>query len=66
MDVNDLRPGDRVRTIDGALAEVLRESEDGRWILVRYLESPAAPELVGTTDLCEGEELRDVEPGSEP
>lgn len=35
MDITRLQPKDRVRTVDGALAEVVKETEYGKWILVR-------------------------------
>ena len=57
MDISALEPGDRVRTVDGAVVEVLRETEDGKWILVRYLEDPENPSAVGTEDLCHSDEL---------
>ncbi len=60
MDISDLRPGDRVRTTDGAVVEVLRQTEDGKWILVRYLEDPENPSVVGTEDLCHAEELAEL------
>ena len=63
MDINTLGPRDRVRTVDGALVEVLKETEDGKWILVRYLEEPENPGVVGTEDLCHADELGElVEP----
>jgi hypothetical protein len=46
-----LKPGHRIRTLDGAEAEVLSETEDGSWIKVRYLEVEDDPSLVGTEDL---------------
>ncbi len=57
MDISDLRSGDRVRTTDGAVVEVLRQTEDGKWILVRYLEDPENPSVIGTEDLCHADEL---------
>ena len=55
MDLSELRPGDRVRTVDGAEAEIVNETEDGQWIKVRYVGG-ADPDLIGTEDLChEGE-----------
>lgn len=60
MDLYRLKPGDRVRTVDGARVEVLKETEDGQWILVRYLESPEGPGIVGTEDLCHEDELQEV------
>ena len=58
MDLHDLKAGDRVRTVDGNVAEVLTPTEDGRWIKVRYVESPADPALVGTEDLCSETEIQ--------
>jgi hypothetical protein len=63
IDVRRLRPGDRVRTVDGATAVVLQESQDGEWILVRY-ESAKDEALVGSEDLCSGSDLDSVMSGS--
>jgi len=52
-----LQPGDKVRTLDGAEAEVLYETEDGEWIRVRYVECADKPSLVGTEDLAHEDEL---------
>lgn len=60
MDLYDLKIGDRVKLIDGPVALVLAETEDGNWIKVRYLESPLNPTLVGSEDLCHFDELREV------
>lgn len=60
MDLYTLKPGDQVHTIDGDTAEVVRPTEDGQWIQVRYLASPRGPELVGTLDLCHVGELETV------
>ena len=60
MDLWQLKPGDKVRTADGALVEVAAKTEDGRWILIRYLADPENPSVVGTEDLCEAGELAEV------
>ena len=60
MDLSTLKPGDRVRTIDGATVLVINETQDGQWIKVQYLESPDEPALVGTEDLCHEDELSQV------
>lgn len=57
MDIYALKPGDKVRTADGAVVEILKETEDGKWILVRYIEDPENPSVVGTEDLCHVDEL---------
>ena len=57
MDISTLLPGDRIRTVDGNVAEIVAATEDGRWIKVRYVESTDTPKLVGPEDLCTEEEL---------
>lgn len=64
MDLYSLKPGDRVRTLDGAVVEVVVESEDGQWVKVRYVDTPDDPELVGTEDLCHINELQERTPNS--
>ena len=46
-----LKSGHKVRTRDGAEAEVLAETEDGARIKVRYLEDGGDLTLVGTEDV---------------
>ena len=46
-----LKPGDRVQTIDRAVAQILQETQDGQWIKVRYVESNEDPSIAGTEDL---------------
>jgi hypothetical protein len=60
MDLYELKPGDRVRTIDGTVAEILNETQDGQWIKVRYVECDEDPEIVGTEDLCHEDELQET------
>lgn len=60
MQLFELRKGDQVRMIHGAMAEVILESEDGRWLRVRYLESRENPELTGTEDLCSEDEIAEL------
>jgi len=55
--MHTLKPGDKVRTVDGWLAEVLNETKDGAWIRVRYLAVPEDPALIGTEDYCHESEL---------
>ncbi len=51
-----LRPGNKIRTADGAKAEVLAETEDGSWIKVRYLDADD-PLFAGTEDLVHEDEV---------
>jgi hypothetical protein len=59
VNLDTLKPGDRVRTADDAVAEVLAASEDGEWIRVKYLRSDQDPELVNTEDLCSADEIEE-------
>ena len=36
---------------------VVAPTEDGEWILVKYIEAPESPNLVGTEDLCSTEKI---------
>ena len=53
----DLRLGERIKLESGAVAEVVAPTEDGTWILVKYLDVPESPEIVGKEDLCSLEEI---------
>ena len=56
MDLWLLKPGHKIRTRDGAEAEVLSETEDGEWIRLRYLDN-SDPLFGGTEDLAHGNEV---------
>ncbi len=58
MDLYDLEPGDRVRLTDRSIAEVVSVTEDGREILVRYVESDDRARL-GTERLCTEDEVEE-------
>jgi len=57
MDLWHLKRGHKIRTRDGAEAEVLSETEDGEWIKVRYLDGEDDPLFAGTEDLAHREEV---------
>jgi len=57
MDLWLLKPGHKIKTRDGAEAEVLSETEDGEWIRVRYPESGDDPLFSGTEDLVSEDEV---------
>ncbi len=57
MDLWVLKPGHKIRTRDGAEAEVLSETEDGEWIRVRYLDDQDDPLFAGTEDLAHKDEV---------
>ena len=51
-----LKPGHKIRTRDGAEAEILSETEDGQWIKIRYLDGDASSSG-GTEDLVNENEV---------
>jgi hypothetical protein len=59
MDLYDLEPGDRVRLTDGTIAEVISETEDGRWIRVRHIQSTNNPSHEGTEQICSEDEIEE-------
>lgn len=36
----------RIRLLDGAVAEIVQNPEDGIWLFCRYVSHPVSPELV--------------------
>ena len=59
MDLYDLQVGDRVRLVDGTIAEVILETADGRSISVRHVESPHNPSRAGSEQLCTEDEIEE-------
>ena len=58
----DLKVGERISIDLQAVADVVAPTQDGEWVLAKYVESPESPEIVGTDDLCStGEILLDVD-----
>jgi hypothetical protein len=60
MNLYELQPGDKVRVGADIQAEVVKPTEDGRWILVKYLVAPGDQSLVGSQDLCAAEEITEL------
>jgi hypothetical protein len=56
MDIWNLKQGAKVR-LEGAVAEVVAETEDGQWVKIRYLQVPSNPDIEGTDDLCSADEI---------
>ena len=50
--LTNLPIGQRITLRDGSVAEVVANPRDGGWVQVRYIESSAAPGLVGTEDMA--------------
>ena len=57
MNLYQLTVGTKVLLTNGATAEVVAPTEDGRSVEVRYLEAPFNPELVGTESTCSEDEV---------
>ena len=55
-----LKTGHRIRTHEGAEAEVVTETGDGAWIRVRYLSVPDDASLTGSEDLLNEEEVESL------
>ena len=64
MNLERFKPGDVLHLHDGSRAEVLAPSKDGRWIKVRYAETPDDPDLVGTEDLTADHEVAAFTPAA--
>ncbi len=60
MDLYELKPGDQVRTVDGAEAEITNATEDNQWIKVLYVDSADDFAIIGTEDLCHTSELQEL------
>lgn len=52
-----LKPGDVVVLEGDMVAGVSSTTKDGHWIMVRFLDAPENPALVGTEDLCSEDEV---------
>jgi hypothetical protein len=63
VDLWQLKPGHKIRTRNGAEAEVLSETEDGERIKVRYLEAKEEPSLRGTEDLVNEGDVETTDQG---
>jgi hypothetical protein len=57
IDVTTIKVGTRLILQEGVVAEVIENMEDGQWLQVRYLESPARPGEVGTIELCHAQDV---------
>lgn len=43
--------GTKLRLANGATVEIVDNPRDGLWVMVRYLDSPEDPTLVGSEDM---------------
>ncbi|WP_249148534.1 hypothetical protein [Bradyrhizobium jicamae] len=57
MDVTTIKVGARLKLQEGVVAEVIENMDDGQWLQVRCLESPARPDEVGTVELCHAQDI---------
>lgn len=48
MDIAGIKAGALLQLEDGSTAEVVEQSRDGKTIRARYIDSPFAPQQVGT------------------
>jgi hypothetical protein len=59
IDVTAINVGTRLK-LQGVIAEVTENMEDGQWLRVRYLESPGRPAEVGTVELCHAQDIIEI------
>jgi hypothetical protein len=57
IDVTAIKVGTRLK-LQGVIAEVTENIEDGQWLRVRYLVSPARPAEVGT--VCHAQDIIEI------
>ena len=50
VNLMELKIGERVSLLEGAIAEVVDNPRDGVWVIVRYIESPSDPSKVGSEE----------------
>lgn len=46
-----LEPGEKIRTSNGDIVEVVQNPKDGYWLIVKYVSSANDPSLVGKQDM---------------
>jgi len=52
-----VKEGEQLRLRDGSTREVLENFGDGIWLQMRVVDSPAAPDQVGSEDMVHCEEI---------
>jgi hypothetical protein len=57
IDVMAIKVGTRLKLLEGVVAEVTENMEDGQWLQVRYLEAPGRPEDIGLVELCHAQDV---------
>ena len=57
MKAEQLNIGVKVQLVNGATAEVLEVDAGAHTVLVRYLDSPFEPDLIGTEGRCSEDEV---------
>jgi len=57
IDVMAVKVGARLKLLDGVVAEVVENMQDGQWLQVRYLDSPGRPGDIGATELCHAQDI---------
>jgi len=57
VNIREIPAGARLQLEDGSTVQVVEPSKDGASLLVTYVESPFAPELLGTQLVCTDYEI---------
>ena len=61
LNLMTVKAGARIRLRDGTIREVIENYGDGAWLQARVVESPAAPDQIGTEDMVHCEEIVGLE-----
>jgi hypothetical protein len=62
VNTRDLTPGMQIVLVDGAIAEVVSNPQDGVWVFARYLTSPADPARIGSEDMIFAQDIAQIRP----
>jgi hypothetical protein len=57
LNVRLLAEGTRIALVDGAIAEVVSNPQDGVWVFARYLASPSDPSRVGSEEMIFAQDI---------
>ena len=57
LNVRVLAEGTRIALVDGAVAEVVANPQDGVWVFARYVASPSDPSRVGSEEMIFAQDI---------
>ena len=60
VNIRQIAPGTKIALVDGALAEIVSNPNDGVWIFARYISAPNDPALVGHDEMIFAQDVVEV------